>query len=185
MCMHMSGSRCAGTGGTAPPPLRRTRPSRQARQLHIQPIVSAQQQHVSAVVLATDPARLAVAESLDSGPRGKDRSHPSLRLPDSLGSPEHSSVGPLAALVEAVATGLETPPADEPLRAVVERCNAALEWYLDCQRDAREREEPAAASGDELRRLVRLLRVVDRSDAPFLVRRIRRVLGRFDAHGEP
>ncbi|HEY0477189.1 MAG TPA: hypothetical protein VGD37_06675 [Kofleriaceae bacterium] len=81
-------------------------------------------------------------------------------------------------------TALETPPADEPLGAVVARCNAALEDFLERAREhaAQDSADPVA-SRDELRRLLRLLGEVDRADAPMVVRAIRRVVARFDGDG--
>lgn len=125
--------------------------------------MSTQQQQVSAAILAKD-----------------HRSQPALKLPDSVGS----AVGTLATLVEDVAASLEAQPADEPLCAVVSRCNAALEDFLDSQRDADARDgDDPLASRDELRRLVRLLHDVDRAEQPLVARAIRRVLGRLDGCG--
>jgi hypothetical protein len=127
--------------------------------------VSTQQQQVSAAILAKD-----------------HRSQPALKLPDRVGSP----VGALEALVEEVVAGLEARPVDEPLCAVVARCNVALEDYLERERqrdaEARDGDDPLA-SRDELRRLLRLLRAADRAEQPLVVRAIRRVLGRLDGCG--
>jgi hypothetical protein len=132
--------------------------------------VSAQQQHVSAAILATDSALAS---------RSKDhRSHPALKLPDSVGNP----LANLDTLVGEVITRLEA-PAVEPLPEVIARCNAALEGYLETQRTGKngDDEDPAITARSELPRLLRLLRLVDRADAPLVVRAIRRVLARFDA----
>jgi hypothetical protein len=125
--------------------------------------VSTQQQQVSAAILAKD-----------------HRSQPALRLLDPVGSP----IETLQARVGEVMTALETPPADEPLGAVVARCNAALEDFLERAREhaAQDSADPVA-SRDELRRLLRLLGEVDRADAPMVVRAIRRVVARFDGDG--
>ncbi|HEX7837684.1 MAG TPA: hypothetical protein VF469_09490 [Kofleriaceae bacterium] len=74
-------------------------------------------------------------------------------------------------------------PAVEPLPEVIGRCNAALEGYLETQRTGEDGDDmdPAVAARNELPRLLRLLRLVDRADAPLVVRAIRRVLARFDA----
>lgn len=57
------------------------------------------------------------------------------------------------------------------------RCNHEIEAYLEAHR-AR---EPRGGAQDELRGLADQLRS-DRPDAALVVRRIRRVLGRVDAH---
>lgn len=74
-------------------------------------------------------------------------------------------------------------PGIEPLHAVVERCNAVAEGYLETLRAGEPRvcEDPVAAARSDLPRLLRLLWRVDRADAPLVVRAIRRVLARFDA----
>lgn len=69
-------------------------------------------------------------------------------------------------------------PDNESLQAAVVRCNTELEAYLEAQRT---RESRAAATQEELRGLARQL-TSDRLDATLVVRRIRRVLGRIDAH---
>ena len=84
-------------------------------------------------------------------------------------------------LVAEVVTQLETPAVDEVLYGAVAECNAALEVCLEAQREARARESVASAR-EELKRLVRLLAVVERADAGLVMRQIRRVLSRFDAH---
>lgn len=132
--------------------------------------MSAQQQHASAAILATDSALAS---------RSKDhRSHPALKLPDSVGNP----LANLETLVGEVIARLEA-PAVEPLPEVISRCNAALEGYLETQRagEGPEGVDPAIAARNELPRLLRLLWMVDRADAPLVVRAIRRVLARFDA----
>jgi hypothetical protein len=82
----------------------------------------------------------------------------------------------LADLVDEVAAALDE-PGDAALREAMARCTAELEAYLEVQR-AR---EPRAGAQDELRGLASQLRS-DRSDATHVVRQIRRVLGRIDAH---
>lgn len=86
----------------------------------------------------------------------------------------------LPSLIGDVALRLEG-PADDQLVAAVSECNGAIERYLELQRDVDDRDELVATAADDLRRLARLLVVVDRADAPFVMRQIRRVLGRFDA----
>jgi hypothetical protein len=134
--------------------------------------VSAQQHHVSAVILATDSAL--ASRSKDH----RSHSHPALKLPDSVGDP----LGNLEALVAEIIARLEAPGV-EPLHEVVGRCNAVVEGYLETLRACEPRvcEDPVAAARSDLPRLLRLLSKVDRADAPLVVRAIRRVLARFDA----
>jgi hypothetical protein len=99
--------------------------------------------------------------------------------------PEHRAVGRLAALVGDVVARLETvdapdAPGDERLGGLVAECNAALEVCLELQRDIGDRDDLMATARDDLKRLARLLTVVDFADVPFVMRQIRRVLGRFD-----
>jgi hypothetical protein len=83
-------------------------------------------------------------------------------------------------LVGDVVTRLENPAADEPLGGIVAECNSALEVCLELQRDPGDRDDLMTMARDDLKRLARLLTVVDRADVPFVMRQIRRVLGRFD-----
>jgi hypothetical protein len=62
----------------------------------------------------------------------------------------------------------------------IAECNTALELFLEMQRDACDRDEFGTTVADDLRRLSRLLNVVERADVPLVVRQIRRVLGRLD-----
>jgi hypothetical protein len=101
----------------------------------------------------------------------------------SLRGPENRTIGRLASLVGNVVANLEAPAAHEPLRKVVSECNAALEAALDAHRDSCDRDESPTSASDELKRLSRLLMVVDRADVVIVMRQIRRVLGRFDALG--
>lgn len=89
--------------------------------------------------------------------------------------------GQLATLVGNVARQLDAAGAT-PHHAVAE-CNAALEGFLEARRDPRGAEDRAADARDDLRRLARLLTVVDGDDVVFVMRQIRRVLGRFDVCG--
>jgi hypothetical protein len=79
-----------------------------------------------------------------------------------------------------VVARLETPVVDEPIGGIVAECNAALEVCLELQRDVGDRDDLVATARDDLKRLARLLLVVERADVPFVMRQIRRVLGRFD-----
>jgi hypothetical protein len=71
-------------------------------------------------------------------------------------------------------------PVDDRLHGSVAECNAALELFLEMQRDACDRDELGATAGDDLRRLSRLLTLVERADVPLVLRQIRRVLARLD-----
>jgi len=93
--------------------------------------------------------------------------------------PEQRTLGRLASLVIDVATQLDTAPGTAPLPVVAE-CTEVLEDCLQAQRDARGLDESMMATKDELKRLARLLTVVDRADLAIVLRQIRRVLGRLD-----
>jgi len=97
-----------------------------------------------------------------------------------LRGPENRTIGRLASLVGNVVANLEASTAHEPLRRVVAECNTALEAALDAQRDFCDRDARTITASDELKRLSRLLLVVDRADVVIIMRQIRRVLGRFD-----
>jgi hypothetical protein len=97
-----------------------------------------------------------------------------------LGEAEQRAVGRLASLVEDVVARLETPaPLDAPDRLIPE-CNAALEACLELLRDVGDRDDLVRTARDDLRRLGRLLKLVDGADVSFVMRQIRRVLGRLD-----
>jgi len=98
-----------------------------------------------------------------------------------LRGPENRAIGRLASLVGNVVTNLERPSVHEPLSKVVAECNEALEHCLAAQRDFYNHDDATTTASDELKRLARLLMVVDRADVAIVVRQIRRVLGRFDA----
>ncbi len=100
--------------------------------------------------------------------------------PTSLRGPGSPAIGQLAALVGDVVTQLERAPAGPPLQRMVAECNAALEGCLEAQRDGRDREDLETTAHDDLKRLVGLLAVADRAEVVFVMRQIRRVLGRFD-----
>ena len=93
--------------------------------------------------------------------------------------PEHRAIGRLTALVGDVVARLDAP--GNELAAVVAECNAALEVCLELQREVGDRDDLVETAADDLKRLARLLNQVDRADVPFVIRQIRRVLGRFDA----
>jgi hypothetical protein len=98
-----------------------------------------------------------------------------------LRGPENRAIGRLASLVGDVVANLEAPSVREPLHNVIAECNAALEGCLEAQRDFCDRDESVMTASDELKRLARLLMVVDPTDTIIIMRQIRRVLGRFDA----
>lgn len=92
-------------------------------------------------------------------------------------------IGRLASLVEDVAARLEAPDGGGLAGGLVPECNAALETCLELLRDPGDRDNLVRTARDDLRRLARLLKLVDGADVAFVMRQIRRVLGRFDACG--
>jgi hypothetical protein len=112
----------------------------------------------------------------------------SIVLPTNLTPPGGSPAIPrglehrarLAGLVSDVVNHLESPDGDR-LRGSVDECNTALERFLEMQRDVCDRDELGATAADDLRRLARLLTVVERADVAMVLRQIRRVLGRLAA----
>jgi hypothetical protein len=89
-------------------------------------------------------------------------------------------------LVRDVVARLEASEIDPRLDVAIAECNTALEVCLELQRevaDHEDREDGMARAKDDLERLGRLLVSVDRADAAFIMRQIRRVLGRFDLRG--
>ncbi|HEU4727274.1 MAG TPA: hypothetical protein VFT22_05285 [Kofleriaceae bacterium] len=110
-------------------------------------------------------------------------SSPLTKSPDGTPAIDRSSIARLASLVEDVVDRLETPVETAPSAAMVLACNAALESCLEALRDAGDRDTLARTAREDLTRLYRLLKLVDGADVPFVLRQIRRVLGRFDARG--
>jgi hypothetical protein len=94
---------------------------------------------------------------------------------------ESRAVRHLVSLVEGVVFRLEAPAGHAPPGELISECNAALEACLELLRDGGERDDLARKARDDLKRLSRLLKLVDDADVPFVMRQIRRVLGRFDA----
>jgi hypothetical protein len=94
---------------------------------------------------------------------------------------EHRAIGQLAALVEDVVSRLETPAAHRPPGELILECNAALEACLERLRQEDDRDDRVRTALDDLKRFGRLLQLVDDADVSFVMRQIRRVLGRFDA----
>ena len=102
-------------------------------------------------------------------------------------------IAQLASLVDDVVNQLEASVGGPPAKGLLPKCNAALEACLELlrcadERDellrcANERDELLRTASDDLARLARLLKLVDGPDVPFVLRQIRRVLGRFDACG--
>jgi len=101
-------------------------------------------------------------------------------LTGTLRGSEPRAIGRLASLVGDVVAHLETTPVDAPLHHVVAECNAALEVCLEAQREDRDGEGAASAVSEDLKRLVRLLAIVDGAEAPVIMRLIRRTLARLD-----
>jgi len=93
------------------------------------------------------------------------------------------AIAALASLVDDAVDRLEAPREAAPAARLVPECHAALEACLELLRDAGERDDLVRSATDDLKRLARLLKLVDGPDIPFFLREIRRVLGRFDACG--
>jgi hypothetical protein len=95
--------------------------------------------------------------------------------------PEQCPITRLALLVDDVVSQLEAPAGNDPAGGFIPECNAALEACLEMMRDVGDGDDRAWTARDDLKRLARLLKLVDGPDVPFVLRQIRRVLGRFDA----
>jgi hypothetical protein len=101
-----------------------------------------------------------------------------------VGAPgEPRPIARLASLVDNVVDQLEAPMDGETIGILIPECNAALESCLELLRDPGDRDNLVRTARDDLKRLTRLLKLVDGPDVPFVLRQIRRVLGRFDACG--
>lgn len=110
--------------------------------------------------------------------------HASLGLKSPTGIRQETEQCPitrLASLVDDVVGRLEAPAGNDPAGGLIPECNAALEACLETMRDAGDCDDRARTARDDLKRLARLLKLVDGPDVPFVLRQIRRVLGRFDA----
>jgi hypothetical protein len=92
---------------------------------------------------------------------------------------EDAAIGQLAALMIDVAAQFD-PQRPRPQPDMVAECNAVIEGCLEVHRPS-DREASLVAAKDELRRLAKLLTIVDIADVAMVLRQIRRVLGRFDA----
>lgn len=79
----------------------------------------------------------------------------------------------------------ERASSDARLQAAVGECVASIEQCLELARAADELDDLAVHARDDLRRLGRLLTIVDRADVPFVLRQLRRVLGRLDGAEAP
>ena len=98
---------------------------------------------------------------------------------------ENPALGRLASLVGNVVANVESPSSHEPLGKVVAECNAALEVCLEAHRGFCDRDESVMTAAEELKWLARLLTSFDGTDSVIIImRRIRRVLGRFDTADE-
>lgn len=73
---------------------------------------------------------------------------------------------------------LETPAGHPPPGEFVPECNAALEACLEVLRDIGDRDDLTRKARSDLKRLSRLLKLVDDVDVLFVIRQIRRVVGR-------
>jgi hypothetical protein len=93
------------------------------------------------------------------------------------------AIAALALLVDDAVGQLEAPREAGPAARLVSECHAAVEACLELLRDAGERDDLVRNAIDDLKRLARVLKLVDVPDIPFFLREIRRVLGRFDACG--
>ena len=93
------------------------------------------------------------------------------------------AIAALASLFDDAVDQLEAPREAGSAARLVPGCHAALEACLELLRDAGERDDLVRNATDDLKRLARLLKLVDGPDIPFFLREIRRVLGRFDACG--
>jgi len=103
------------------------------------------------------------------------------------GTPQRSerrAIEHLASLVEATATQLETSAGDQPPIGLIPECNAALESCLELLRDAGDHDDLVVTARNDLKRFGRILKLVDGPDLIFVMRQIRRVLGRIDACGD-
>jgi hypothetical protein len=127
------------------------------------------------------PGMPAARSRIVNGQRPDASPAPQSRTESSQGAIER-----LASLVEALVVRLEAPatePAGAPPGELVSECNAALEACLELLRDPGDRDDLVRTARADLHRLARLLKLVDGADVPFVMRQIRRVLGRFDACG--
>lgn len=95
------------------------------------------------------------------------------------GGVEDPAIGQLASLMIDVAAQFDPQRPRQPVPDMVAECNAVIEGCLEAHRPS-DRESITAAR-DELRRLAKLLTIVDTADIAMVLRQIRRVLGRFDA----
>jgi hypothetical protein len=93
------------------------------------------------------------------------------------------AIAALAALVDDAAVLLESRSETGAAARLVPSCHAAMEACLELLRDAGERDVLVRNATDDLKRLMKLLKLVDGSDTAFFLREIRLVLGRFDACG--
>jgi hypothetical protein len=102
----------------------------------------------------------------------------------SLQRSERRVIEHLASLIEATAAQLEASAGDQPPIGLIPECNAALESCLELLRDAGDRDDLVVTARNDLKRFGRILKLVDGADLLFVMRQIRRVLGRIDACGD-
>lgn len=109
-----------------------------------------------------------------------------LREPSPTGTRQSAAwcaIAGLASLVDDAVDLLEATREAGSAARLVPACHAAVEACLELLRYAGERDELVRNATEDLKRLARLLKLVDGPDIPFVLREIRRVLGRFDACG--
>jgi len=93
------------------------------------------------------------------------------------------AIAALASLVDDAVGLLEARREAGAAARIVPACHAAVEACLELLRDAGERDDRVRKAIDDLKRLAKLLKLIEGPEVAFFLREIRRVLGRFDACG--
>jgi hypothetical protein len=93
------------------------------------------------------------------------------------------AIAALASLVDDAVELLEARREAGAAARLVPACHAAVEACLELLRYAAERDDLVRKATDDLKRLARLLKLIEGPEIAFFLREIRRVLGRFDACG--
>ena len=122
---------------------------------------------IRAVILQLDASQIPAQDSPTGTPQGV----------------AHSTIERLVLLVDDVIVQLETPTGHLPPGELLAECNAVLEACLAFLRDVGDHDDIVCTAIGDLHRLGRILKLVDGRDVPFVMRQIRRVLGRFDGDG--